>query len=543
MSSRIGNYLQQHLMGEVTSSPDVLEYFSTDSSILTKTPRLVIYPRNTSDVRKTTRFAWQLAEKGHKLPITARGKGTDQAGASLGEGMMLVFPAHMNKILELDKSSVTVQPGIVYSKLEQTLHTHGRFVPPYPSSLEYSTIGGAVANNAAGEKSFKYGQTRDYTTSLQVVLSNGELIRTGRLSKRELKKKKAGDSFEAEIYRELDNLLTDNQYLIEESQRDISKNSAGYALSGVKGKKDGSFDLTPLIVGSQGTLGIVTQATLETEPYNPATTVVAAFFDDLGVADRAIDEIVKLGPSAIEMVDENLLNFVKKHHPEQLRGIVSEPYPKIILIIEFDDLNERKQKRRVKKARKILEAKASEYRITKDEHEKETLWKIRHSAAAVMWQTAGRAKALPIIEDGVVPKSRMSEYINRTYELFDKYDLDVAIWGHAGDANIHMQPFLDLSLVSDRQKAFKIMDEYYSMVIELGGSTSGEHNDGRLRAPYLEEMYGKDMYRLFERVKDIFDPNGILNPGVKIGVEKKDVASILRKEYSLDHLHDHMPRL
>ena len=130
-------------MGEVMTSKDALRYFSTDGSIFTKTPQVVVYPRNTSDVRKTARFTWQLAERGKVIPITARGKGTDQAGAAIGDGVVMVFPAHMNKILELDRDSVTVQPGIIYSKLEQTLHTHGRFLPPYPSSLEYSTIGGA----------------------------------------------------------------------------------------------------------------------------------------------------------------------------------------------------------------------------------------------------------------------------------------------------------------------------------------------------------------------------------------------------------------
>lgn len=528
-------------MGEVMTSPDALKYFSTDGSVFTKRPKIIVYPRNTSDIRKTARFTWQLAEKGHVMPITPRGKGTDQAGAALGSGIMMAFPAHMNKILELDRNSVTVQPGIIYSKLEQTLHTHGRFLPPYPSSAEFSTVGGAVANNAAGEKSIKYGQMREYVSGLQVVLANGELIKTGRIGKRELNKKKGSDAFEGEIYRELDNLLTDNAELIERSKLKVSKNSAGYNLAKVK-KKDGSFDLTPLIVGSQGTLGIVTQATIKTEPYNPATTLLVAFFDDLAVADKAVAKLLETKPSALEMVDENLLNFVKKHHPEQLRGIVSEPYPKIVLLAEYDDLNDRTQKRKIRKAKKVMQEMSYEFRITKDEHEKETLWKIRHSAAAVMWQVVGTSKALPIIEDGVVPRTKMHEYVNQTYAIFKKYGLETALWGHAGDANLHMQPFLDLGKVGDRQKVFKIMDDYYSMVIKLGGSTSGEHNDGLLRGPYLPEVYGSEMYELFQKVKNLFDPHKTMNPGVKMDVTKKDLVPLLRKEYSMEHLYDHMPR-
>jgi len=541
MSSKVAHYLQQHLMGEVMTSADALKYFSTDGSVFTKKPKIVVYPRNTSDVRKTARFTWQLAEKGHILPVTARGKGTDQAGAAIGDGVVMVFPAHMNKILELDKNTVTVQPGAIFSKVEQTLHTHGRFLPPYPSSSEFSTIGGAVANNAAGEKTIKYGQMREYTQGLQVVLANGELIKTERIGKREVNKRKGKDTFEGYIYRELEGLIIENQAIIDRAKLNVSKNSAGYALGEVR-KKDGSMDLTPLLVGSQGTLGVVTQATVKTEPYNPATTLLAGFFESITDAQKAVAGLLETKPSALEMVDANLLEFVKKHHPEQLRGIVGEPFPQIVLLCEYDDLNERTQKRKSQKAKKILIESAVEIRLTTDEHEKETLWKIRHSAAAVIWQVVGTAKALPIIEDGVVPRTKLEEYMMRTYEIFDKYKLDAALWGHAGDANLHMQPFLDLGKVSDRQQVFKIMEEYYSMVLELGGSTSGEHNDGRLRAPFLPRVYGDNMYGVFKAVKKLFDPHGTLNPGVKIDVELKDLVPLLRKEYSLEHLYDNMPR-
>src|SRR6476469_3287577 len=183
--SKVAHYLQEHLMGEVMTSTDARRYFATDNSILQLAPALIAYPRNENDVRKSARFTWQLAERGRFIPITARGSGTDQTGASLGSGIMLVFPAHMNRILELDTkaNTVTIEPGINYGKLQQALHTHGRFMPPYPSSVEYSTVGGAISNNASGEKSVKYGDTRAYVQSLRVVLANGEVIETGRISK------------------------------------------------------------------------------------------------------------------------------------------------------------------------------------------------------------------------------------------------------------------------------------------------------------------------------------------------------------------------
>jgi FAD/FMN-containing dehydrogenase len=543
--SKVAHYLQEHLQGEVLTTPAVRKYFATDGGVFTVTPSLVVYPRNESDVRKAARFSWQLAERGRVIPITARGLGTDQAGAAIGAGMMMVFPAHMNRVLEYDGKTgdVVIEPGINYGKLQQTLHTHGRFLPPFPASIEFSSVGGAIANNAAGEKTIKYGATRRYVKSLRLVLANGELIETRRLSKRELSKKMGLTSFEGEVYRALDALIEENKQLINDTELHVSKNSAGYALHDVK-RKDGSFDLTPLIVGSQGTLGIVTEATLGTEPYNPDTTLIAAFFDDLQIAEQVIGEIHALPetPSAIEMVDDHLLNFLDQHNPNQLKGIVEKPFSKLIVLIEFDNANQRIQKKMTKRTTKILAKAQIKFQVETDEREKEKLWQIRHSAAAVISHSEANTKALPIIEDGVVPVAKFPQYLNGVYEIFDRYKLQAAIWGHAGDANIHMQPFLDLSQIGDRQKVFMIIDDYYNMVISLGGSTSGEHSDGRLRAPYLKQLYGEGMYNLFEKTKLIFDPHGMLNPGVKIDVTTEDIKPLLRHEYSMEHLAHHLPR-
>lgn len=541
--SKIAHYLQEHLLGEVLTSAPARHYFSTDGSVFTLSPQVVVYPRNTSDVRKVARFSWQLAERGKLLPITARGRGSDQAGAALGSGILLIFPAHMNKLLELDtgKGIARVQPGILYQTLQSVLHTHGRFLPPYPSSIDFSTIGGAVANNAAGEKTIKYGSTKNYVRELDVVLANGELIHTLRLSKRELSKKQGATTFEGEVYRQLDGLLTDNWELIQKIGFDVSKNTAGYDLTAIK-RKDGSFDLTPLMVGSQGTLGVVTQVTLDTEAHNPNTSLIAAHFESVEKAADAVAQILPLKPSALEMVDKRLLDFIYKTNPRQLKNLIEPPFPAIVLLVEFDDIAERKQKRAVKRSKKILSSLAREFSLARNEHEREMLWKIRHSAAAVIWHVEGRKKALPIIEDGVVPREKFNRYIEEIYKIFAKHQLDAALWGHAGDANLHMQPFLDLASIGDRQKVFKIMDDYYSMVMDLGGSTAGEHNDGRLRAPYLPKLYGAEVYALLQKVKKIFDPYGTLNPGVKIDVTREQVAQLLRREYSMEHLSDHMPR-
>ncbi len=544
--SKIAHYLQDHLTGEVMTGQDARRYFSTDGSIFSLLPMMIVYPQNENDVRKTTRFTWQLAERGRVIPLTARGAGTDQGGAALGSGIMMAFPAHMNRIVEFDSKTgvVVVEPGINYGRLQQTLQTHGRFLPPFPASFEYSTIGGAIANNSSGEKTIKYGATLDYVRSLRVVLANGEVIETFRLNKRELSKKLGLATFEGELYRALDGLLEENKSVLDDLSLEVSKNTAGYNLLDVK-RRDGSFDLTPLFVGSQGTLGIVSEATLETEPHNPETTLFVAYFDsieDAGSAVLALKKAKGNTPSAIEMVDDRLLQLVQEINPNLLKGVIDAPFPKVVLLVECDDNGDRAQKKTAKHVRKVLSQQAASVQEETDQLKQERLWKIRYASAAVAAHSIGNKKAVPIIEDGIVPLNRFKEYIDGVYAMFAKNHLEVALWGHAGDANLHMQPFLDLAQIGDRQMAFRLMDEYYSLVISLGGSTSGEHNDGRLRAPYLDKVYGHAAYELFEKVKKIFDPYGTLNPGVKIGVTTEDLKPMVRSEYNMEHLYDHLPR-
>jgi len=535
--NKVAHYLQDHLLGEVMDSSDARKYFATDNSIFSVLPTVVVYPFNEDDVRKSARFSWQLAERGRIIPITARGSGSDQTGAAIGSGIIIVFPAHLNRVVEYDGKTglVVVEPGINYAKLQQTLYTHSRFLPPFPASIEYSTVGGAIANNAAGEKSIKYGDTRNYVKGLRVVLANGEVIETGPLSKRDLSKKLGLTTFEGEVYRSLDTLLEENQDLIRGMGLNVSRSSAGYNLAEVKSKKD--FDLTPLIVGSQGTLGIVTEAIMATEIHNPGTTLAAGFFDNLENVEKAIIELKRLSdiPSAIEMVDETLLSLVDKLNPNLLKNVISKPFPKFILFVEFDDLNDRTQKHLAKKASKIFEKLASKNQTETDEKSKDQLWKIRQATSVVLNHSEGNLRPLPLIEDGIVPVEKLAEFTKGLYDLFKKNRLQIAVWGHAGEGNLHVQPFLDLSQIGDRQRIFRLMEEYYSMIIGLGGSTSASHNDGRLRAPFLPKLYGDEVYALFQKVKKIFDPYNILNPGVKIDVKLDDIKSILRHEYKNDN--------
>lgn len=527
------------------TSVDALRYFSTDGSIFSINPSIITYPRNENDVRKVSRFAWQLAERNRHIPITPRGLGSNVTGAAIGSGIVTVFPAHMNRILELDSRSgeVSVEPGLNFGKLQQTLYTHGRFLPAYPASLNYSTIGGAVADNVGGVASIKYGQIQNFVKGLRIVLSNGEVIETRRLSKREASKKMGLSNFEGEIYRAVDTLLEENQELIDKLKVFSTRTSSGYNLVDIK-RRDKSFDLTPLFVGSQGTLGMITRINLETEPYSPETTVIIGHCQDFTQMFTAIGKLreLKNPPSAIEMVDVNLLNYIDKTNPNQLKGLLNKPFPKLVLIIEFNNPSERLRTKAAKKAKKVLQDSGIDLKIETEEEPKNDIWKIRELTSSIVGASEGNRHALPVIEDGIVPFDQFPVFLKGLYDIFTRNNLPPAVWGHAGEANLQAYPLLDLGQLGERQKLFRIIDEYYNLIIALGGSTSAQNNDGRLRGPYLEKLYGPEVYQLFGKVKNIFDPYNILNPGVKLGVTIEDVKPLLRNSYSLDNLHDHLPR-
>lgn len=543
--SKIAHYLQEHLLGEVTTSTEVRKHFATDHSIFSIIPSMVVYPRNEHDIRKTVRFAWQLAERGRVVPITSRGAGTDTSGAAIGEGVILSFPAHMHRIVELDlKTGATVvEPGINFGRMQQALHTHERFVPAYPSSAEYSTVGGAVANNAAGTKSYKYGPIGAFTQSLRVVLANGEVITTRRLSKRELNRKLGLTTFEGEIYRSLDKILEENKSVIDKMSRNIARNSAGYNLGDIK-RQNGSFDLTPLFVGSQGTLGVITEVTLDTIEYSPDTAMIMASFDSIAALGEAVQVLhkTKAQPSAIEMVDGNLLQLVSRINPSLLKSAFGANFPVAVLFIELDDSTERHRKKAVKDVTSALANHATAITEARDIQAQAKLWKIRQASSAVLAHSEERVRPIPLIDDGIVPLSNAAAFINDIYALFAAHSLQVALWGPVGEGNVHAYPFLNIESLGDRQRAFKLLEQYQQLVVKYGGSNSASRNDGRLRGPLLASQYGSAANEVLKQVKALFDPYNFFNPGVKTGVTLDQAKPLVKNQYSLDRIYGHMPR-
>jgi FAD/FMN-containing dehydrogenase len=531
--------LSHQLLGTVTDNPDVLEHFATDSSIFQVTPAGVVYPNNTADVRKTVAFIAEKAAAGRPVSIIPRGKGGDAGGGAIGEGVQLVLPSHMNKLLRLERDYVVVQPGMSLRTLQQVLYTHGRYLPPVPTSLDSTTVGGAVSNDDAGAKAYKYGSFRSFVKSLKVVVSDGTVIQTRRISARELNRKKGLDTMEGELYRKLDNILLDHSELIHKRQPRSSRNTAGYALSKVRGR-DGSFDLGQIFIGAQGTLGVITEVTLKILPFNPRTTVVVGFFGSLDKAGEAVAKLAPHRPCAIELVDQSLLAFLQEHRPGDIEGIVPDKLPKAMLITEFDDSAQLTQKIRSTRGERVMRRLGATTRISTDPIEQVAIWKIRRDAPSLMALSGQGRKALPFIDDAAVPVVRLAEFIDKTHKLLAKHDLEAAIWGHAGNGHLHLLPFLDLAKRRDVDRLFHLNHEFHEMVIAMGGTISAAHNDGLLRATYMTKLYGEELGELMAATKHAFDPLSIFNPMHKTQATEAYARQHLRDSYNLRHLYEHI---
>ena len=532
------NKLSKSIAGEVSVSEEDIRYYSTDGGVFEIEPTAIVFPKDTNDMSTITKIVNTAHQHGSdKISLTARGNGTDQGGGPINSGIIVDFMRHMDQILEIGDDFAVVQPGCLYGRLQSELKKTGRYIPAYPASVEICTIGGAVANNSAGEKTVKYGSTRDYVEAVQVVLADGTVTWLHAMDNNQLEHRKGLDTLEGQIFRQLDQLISENHKTIHEDHPHVTKDSSGYALWRVQ--EGDKFNPAQIIVGSQGTLCFVTAIRLRTIPTPDPNkiTLLVSYYDSLEQVGNAAQEIHALNPSALEIVDKNLINLVNKQKPELLEGLLPKDHnPAVILLAEFDNADDDERLAKEKAADAITDKYSYAERIRHTQAGEEKMWKLRRSAAAVMWTIPGKKKALPIIEDGTVPPHKLTEFIKRAYEIFDKYELEIAIWGHAGDADLHMQPFMDLSDESDRKKLFAMTDEFYKMVKELGGTPAGEHNDSLMRAVYRPTMFSPEIEKLFNQVKHIFDPENMLNPHKKVGVDFNYVKKLLRHEYTIESI-------
>jgi FAD/FMN-containing dehydrogenase len=540
--SKVASYLQEHILGEVTTNPAVLAALGRDLSVLEMTPEMAAYPRTTNDIRKVARFAWQLAEKGHVLPLTARGNGADETGGAIGKGISLVLPAHMNRIFEFDAKQklVRMQPGVNAASVNAALLLQGMGIPSFPASASYSTVGGIIASGDNGALAGKYGDVGKWISQLEVILANGDVLQTGRISKRDLGKRKGLQTFEGEIYRSLDNLIDDNAQLIAEKVASDARDNVGYsAVANVK-QKDGSFDLTPLFVGSQGTLGIISEMIMKADFVSSSTAVAAIAFTSTEAARDSLDALISLEPAFLESYEGELFTIAdargKKYNFLKNAQIV----PAAVVIVGFDDFSDRNRIKKLKRVEKLL-GKVDCYYETADGDVDELL-ALRDVTAFVAVPDGRTASAPPVLDGAYVPRERSEEFLAAVKALATKHGVTMPVHSRVLESTFYTRPILQLHKVGDKQKVFKLLDEYANLVTYFGGHLIGNGSEGRVKARFAHAQLDPDVAKLFSDIKAIFDPHGIMNPGVKQPTELRQLIPHLRSSYDTAGIASHVPR-
>jgi FAD/FMN-containing dehydrogenase len=528
--------LQKIVKGEVLDDEKTLKTYSRDYSIFEVKPAIVIFPKSAEDVKKIVLFVNKHPEK--KLTITARSGGTDMSGGPLTESIVLDFSKHMNKLKEIGDGYAVVEPGMFYRDFEKETRKKNLLFPSYPASREICAIGGIVSNNSGGEKSLTYGKTEDYVLEYKMILADGKEHIFRPLSKSELNKKIKLKSFEGDIYRKLYSLVDKNHEILLKAKPNVSKNSAGYFLWNVWDGK--TFNIPKLVVGAQGTLGITTEVKLKLVQPKKHSALLVMFLKDLKPLGELVEKILEKKPETFESYDDQTMKLALRFLPDfvkllgaknvlslglqffpEFKMLVFGGLPKLILLAEFTGDTEKECKEKAKEAKASIQEFGLQARVTKNEKEVEKYFSIRRKSFSLLHSHAQGFSAAAFIDDVVVRPENLPEFLPRLNDILRPYQkqkkLIYTIAGHAGDGNFHIIPLMDLSKPEVREIIPEIMPKVHNLVYQYRGSITGEHNDGLIRTPYIKDMYGPQVYKLFEQTKDIFDPKHIFNPSKKVG--------------------------
>ena len=474
--------LQKLISGRVYSQKEILSFYSVDASSYQIKPKLVVIPKTINDIISIVKFA-----KKNNLSVTTRGSGTGLVGNSLNSGIILDMKNFDS--LKITDSYAVVGPGISKGLFDEKLSNKTKFFPPNPSIGPFCSIGGMIGNNASGSRTLKYGSVIDNLKEITFVDGNGRLVNLPK------------DKNYAEKIRTISNSIEKSKF------PKVTKNSCGYRLDRIKTIED----TAKIIAGSEGTLGIIVSAKLKIKTTPKYRKLFVIEYDSEEIAAKECLWIYKLDPAAIEFVDKKTLKNIDYKFSK---------YTQCLLFVEFDS-NIRSSEKTLKNiiSGKIIKSINNEKQIQR-------WWKFRDSALYYSLRSIKREKRIPhVIEDAVVPLEILPKLLFTIKKINEIFKTDSIFYGHAGNGNIHVR------LISDRSKIKtieKIANHYFNQVIRLGGSITGEHGDGLARTQFVRIQYGAKNYMAFKRLKALFDPSNILNPG-KIISSKNTVVSNLEK--------------
>jgi anaerobic glycerol-3-phosphate dehydrogenase C subunit len=505
------NDLARLVKGEVFTDILHRSAYSSDASIYQIVPTCVFCPRDAQDIAAVVKYA-----KDKQIPVAARGAGSGVAGESLTNGILLDVTRYMNGIIGVENNGelVICEPGVVLDELNNYLAKFGRKIGPDPSTANRAVVGGCVANNATGAHSLQFGYTGDYVEKVEAVLADGSIVE---LINDYQPKAESGGPVD-DIAKQCVSLLAGKKDVITNALPATKRNRSGYNIAGAY--RDGKVNLARLMAGSEGTLAIFTKITLRTVQLPKAKGLLQLEFDSLDKMAKAVPIIVSTGASACELMDNRLIAMAIEHLPAY-RDVLPANATAALLVEHVGETPEQ-VKVKIGTTDSAIGNLASNRTIVFDEQAQKKIWKARKDAVPLLDRAKGRQRPVPFIEDVSVENNKLAEYITGLQKIGQKYNIAMSYYGHAGDGELHIRPYLDLGEQGDIEKMTQIANEVFALAWSLGGTVSGEHAVGLVRAAFLRKQYGDEFYNLLYEIKKIFDPASLLNPG-KIINDNPDV--------------------
>ncbi|MEZ6129917.1 MAG: FAD-linked oxidase C-terminal domain-containing protein [Planctomycetaceae bacterium] len=529
--------LTDALEGDILTDDVTTSLYSTDASLYEIKPQAVVMPRCAADV--ATLAAWASR---HRMPLIARGSGTGLAGGCLGAGVVIDFSRYMNRLLRVDENTVRIQPGMTHAALNAALKPYGRYFAPDPSNSAVTTIGGMIGVDGAGSHAFRVGSTRDHVLSLQCVFmggqqlelttepvntayairqpvtglhgSDGTLIRGGIIPPVRNETLPLASltpaTRKADLVERLSALLTEAAGEIQEHQPPLLRNSSGYMLRGIMQR--GCLDLPRLITGSEGTLALVTEATLHTQPLPAHRGTMVLMFASMDVALQTMQLLLILEPSACDLLDRRLLSLARDADA-RFHDVV-HPNAEAGLFVEFSGATHEETRSRMANARTLLQSSDFQHAITRtalDLEEVEFLWTLPAQVVTLLARLKGESRPLPFVEDIAVPPHKISGFLTLAQKTLQKHEVTATLYAHAASGQLHLRPMLPVPAPGHAEHIEAIARDLYRHVKSVNGTISGEHGDGLSRTAFIRTQYGP-LYRVFQQVKEIFDPQQLLNP-------------------------------
>ncbi|MCI0878613.1 MAG: FAD-binding protein [Chloroflexi bacterium] len=502
--------LRARVSGEVRFDPFSRVLYSTDASIYQMEPVGVVIPRSVDDVLAVMEVA-----KKNNVPVLPRAGGTSLAGQTVNHAIVIDFSKYLNQVIEVNPEEmwVRVQPGIVLDQLNRELAVHGLQYAPDPTTSNRACVGGGIGNNSCGAHSVIYGKTLDHVKEVEVILSDGTQAHFGLLEAHQLEAKLSGTGLESDIYREVRRIAQDNLPEITARYPQIMRRVSGYNLD--QFLSDDPFNMARMVVGSEGTLCLVTEAKLNLVPRPTMTALSVLHFADIVQASEATREVLKHQPSSIEVMDKILLDRCRESlgHAGDLAFIEGDPGA--LLAVEFYGESEAELTSKTDALKDDMAHKKLGYACVNllDQGAQGSVWNVRKSGLGLLMSVHGDSKPLPFVEDTAVDPENLGPFVARFDEIVRSHNTEAAYYGHASVGCLHIRPLVNLKEAQGVETMVSIAEEISDLVREFGGSLSGEHGDGIVRGVWTEKMFGPEIYQLFREVKSTFDPQGIMNPG------------------------------